>query len=331
MSIFSPIPDKMINVIKECKRAVVCGHLNPDGDCANSVMALGLLLKALNKEYLLVNEGNFSRPEIEGFECSLSKDIPEYYKNKDTVGIVVDCSTYDRLGNYADLFENTFTTVVIDHHSSGFNSDDTHYIVPESPSSTLLVYRFFKALSLDISTETAQFLFRGFATDSGFFKFLGKNSSECFEIIADLVRCGADPSVEYSRITGGKTFSSVKFLAAAIDRTQSLFDGRLMVTHEEKQDSTVFGDNSRASDEYYEQMFKIKDVEAVAFFKISNKVEDAIEVGLRASSFSRINVGAIASGLGGGGHIKAAGVTIKGSLEEVQNTIFAEFSKAFAN
>lgn len=331
MSIFSPVPEKLIQMIRGCKKAVVCGHLNPDGDCANSVMAMGLLLKNLGKDYLLVNDGGFSRPEISDFKQYLSDCIPDSFMNKDTLGIVVDCSTYDRLGSYAPLFENTFTTVVIDHHSNGFDTDDFHYIVPSSPSTTLLVYKLFKAFEIDISQTVAQLLFRGFATDSGFFKFLGENSAECFEIIAELVRSGVNPSIEYYRVTGGKPFSSVRFLSAVIERTQSFFDGRLMVTHEEPEDSSVFGDNSRASDEYYAQMLSVKGVEAVAFFKISNKVENAIEVGLRAGSNSSVNVGAIASKLGGGGHVKAAGVTIKGALKEVQKIIIAEFSMAFEN
>ena len=326
MSIFSSIPQQLTDAVKNCKRAVVCGHLNPDGDCANSVMAMGLLLKSLGKQYILVNEGSFLRPEIEEFKKSLSEAVPQEYQNKDTLGIVVDCSTYDRLGIYANLFENVFTTVVIDHHSSGFSSDASHYIVPSSPSTTLLIYKLFKALNVELNKEISQLIFRGFATDSGFFKFLGENSAECFEIVADLVRCGVNPSIEYANISGGKPFNTVKFLAAIIERTEMYFDGRLAVSHEQLSDCGKFGDNSRASDEYYAQMFTVKGVEAIAFFKVSNKVENAIEVGMRASATSSVNVGAIAAKHGGGGHVKAAGVTIKGSYEEVKNLILKEFA-----
>lgn len=329
MSIFSSIPKQLTDAIKNCKRAVVCGHLNPDGDCANSVMAMGLLLKALKKEYILVNEGSFSRPEIEEFKNVLSCEIPKNYLNKDTLGIMVDCSTFDRLGMYADFFENVFTTVVIDHHSNGFSADEYHYIVSESPSTTLLVYKLYKTLNVEINRETAQLIFRGFATDSGFFKFLNEKSSECFEIIADLVNTGVNPSIEYAKISGGKSFDTVRFLSAVIDRTELFFDGRLAVSHEKLSDASKFGDNSRASDEYYAQMFTVKGIEAIAFFKVSNKVRDAIEVGMRASSTSSVNVGAIASKLGGGGHVKAAGVTIKGSYEEVKELILAEFAIVF--
>lgn len=328
--VFYPIPEQLITTILQSTRFVVCGHMRPDGDCAYSVMAMGNLLKQLNKEYILVNEGNFLKAEISDFEKKLQKDIPQSWLNKETVGIIVDCSTKDRLGCYAESFER-FTTLILDHHSSGFTKNQTNYIVPESPSTTLIVYKLFKALNLEITLDTAQMLFRGFVTDSGFFKFLGANSQESFEIVADLVRIGVNPAEEYAYISGNKPLNGVKFLSQLIQRTETYFNGKLVISHEEPSDLQEFGEQSLTADSYYAQMLAVKDVEAVALLKISNKIDNAVEVGLRASHNSKIDAGEIATLHGGGGHMKAAGVTIQDTYIKVKETIIKDFEKIFCN
>lgn len=320
MTAFPSVPESLINAIKNCKRAVVCGHQNPDGDCANSVMALGLLLKSLNKPYILVNEGNFNRPEIQEFGKIVSEDVPKSWLNNETLGIIADCSVLDRIGKFQDIYQY-FDILVVDHHSSGTEFGHYRYIVPESISTTLLVYQLYKACNIELTEESARMIFRGFATDSGFFKFLKADCSPTFEIIADLVKHNVAPDEEFYAVNGNKQFESVKFLSELIKRTESFFDGRLMISHEKLEDSNTFGDNARASDDLYAQLLAVKGVEAVLFFKKSKKVEHAIEVGFRASYFSKIDVGAIASSFGGGGHAKASGCTIKGSYAKVKEQV----------
>lgn len=328
MKRFPSVPSDLTNAILNCKRAIVCGHLNPDGDCANSVMSMGLLLKALGKKYILVNEGNFERPEIEEFGRIVAKEIPKSWLNKSTLGIVVDCSTPDRLGVYQDAYSK-LDIAVIDHHASGTEFGHYRYVVPQSISTTLLIYNVFKACKVELSEEVAHLIFRGFATDSGFFKFLGTGSAPTFRIIADLAEYNVAPNMEFHNVNGNKPLGSVFFLAEAIKRTESLMNGRLMITHEEPKDKSTFGDDARASDDYYAQMLSVKGVEVVLFFKQSSKVKGAIEVGMRASHNSSVNVGALASSFGGGGHAKAAGCTIKGSFKEVKEKVLNAIRPCF--
>ncbi len=325
---FPPVPDEILRLIKDRKRAVVCAHLNPDGDAAYSVMAAGLLLKELGKEYLLVNDGAFSRPEIRGFQDVLSPDVPEDWLSKDTLGIILDCGSPDRTGSKGELF-NSFTCIVIDHHSSSCKFSDYSYIVPESPSATLLVYCLFKALNVPLSKEAAQLIFRGFITDSGFFRFLGTGTEEVFNVIADLVRCGVNPSEEYARLNSGRNFLSVSFLGTLIKRTEIFYNGALLISHEEPSDISVYGEEGRSSDGLYRELLSVENAQVVVFFKISNKVQDAIEVGLRASYNSNVDVGAFAAKYGGGGHKKASGFTMKASYEEVRDLVISEMGEFF--
>ncbi len=325
---FPPVPESVLNLIRGAHRVVVSGHLNPDGDAANSVLAMGHLLEKLGKEYLLVNDGSFSRPEIRLFESSLAAQIPEDWLSPETLGIAVDCASKDRLGSKGNLFES-FTCLIIDHHATSDPFSRNAYIVPKSPSTTLLVYKLFKALDVELDSEAATLIFRGFATDSGFFRFVGKGSSEVFEIVAELVRHGVNPAKEYETLNSGRPFAALKYLSEMIRRTEVLFGGKLLFSHEEAGDKETYGEDARASDELYRELLSLKNAEAVCFLKVSGKVPGGIEAGLRVTEGSDFDAGAFAAAFGGGGHRKAAGFTVAAPYEEVKMRVLAKFGEYF--
>lgn len=328
MEQFPVVPEELLKALRGCSNAIICGHKNPDADCANSVLSMGHLMNLLGKQAVIVNDGAFNRPETRDFEKALCKQIPEGFINSGTLGIVVDCSTIDRLGFYSTLYSE-LNIAIIDHHSSGQPFGNYHYIVPESSSTTLLVYNVYKALGIPLDETSARMIFRGFATDSGFFKFLGTNCKPTFDIIGDLVTHNVAPNEEYNYINGGRPFSSVKFLAVMIDRTELLYGGRLLVSHEEESDIDEYGENARASDELYNQLLSVEGVNVVVLFKRSQKDKNCIELGFRSTRESNIDVGAIASDFGGGGHIWAAGATVAGTYEEVRARVLERLAKEF--
>ncbi|MCR5761655.1 MAG: DHH family phosphoesterase [Sphaerochaetaceae bacterium] len=323
MKSFPLPPQNVLDSILNCKRAVVCGHGAPDGDCVNSVASMGLLLKALGKEYYLVNDGPFFRPEVEFIQDYLTEELPEDILNKETLGIVVDCSTPSRLGTKWNYFKN-FTLTVVDHHSSGEDFGDARYIVPDSISTTLLIYQLYKALGVTMTKEAAQYIFRGFATDSGYFKFLHDGSGPTLRIVADLADCGVVLNDEYHYISGGKPFGTVRFFGELLNRVESFYNGKVLISHEEKEDFDRFGDNARASDDLYGTLTLVKGVQVVFFFKISKRCEGATEVGIRSNHNCSFDAGKFASLFGGGGHAKAAGLTVEGSYEEVKEMILTK-------
>ncbi|MCR4675806.1 MAG: bifunctional oligoribonuclease/PAP phosphatase NrnA [Sphaerochaetaceae bacterium] len=326
MKEFPKPSEEVLASIRNCTTAVVCGHGGPDGDCVNSVAAMGLLLKALGKKYYLINDGPFFRTEVRFIQDLITEELPEEILNKNTLGIVVDCSTPSRLGSKSSIFDN-LTVTVIDHHSSGEQFGDHRYVVPESISTTLLVYQVYKALGVEITKEAAQYLFRGFATDSGYFKFLHENSGETLRIVADLADCGVVPNDEYHYINGGKPFENLQFLGKIINRIERLYDNRVIISHEEREDFKLYGDNSRASDEFYGQAATVEKVQVIFFFKISKREENSIEVGIRSTHSCSFDAGAFAALFGGGGHEKAAGLTISGTYEEVKEKILKAVEK----
>jgi len=315
---YPPIDEEILYVLRKHEEFVVVGHVSPDGDCISSQMAMKALLLKMGKRVHLANAGPFDRSEITHLRADFLPHIDEELHKRNPVVVVVDCSTRERLGHLGDEIEG-LTTVIFDHHSSGEQFGTYRYIVPRSVSTTFIIMHLFKTLGMEISSETAEHLFFGFATDTGFFRFINAYRGESLRMAAELVDLGVSPNMMNNRMTGGKNLSYVKYLGKLIDRSESHFEGKLMASTSYLEDSETYITNDKPSDALYSMLLSIQGVEVVVFFK--QLTEEVTEVGFRASHQSHIDVGALAESFGGGGHKKAAGVTVQQPIATVRENL----------
>ncbi|MGE4453611.1 MAG: bifunctional oligoribonuclease/PAP phosphatase NrnA [Sphaerochaeta sp.] len=304
---YPPIDEEILSLLRQRQEFIVIGHVSPDGDCLSSQMAMNSLLLKMGKTVHMANAGPFDRSEITHLRSDFLAHIDEELKSRNPLVVVVDCSAPERIGHLAQEIEG-LTTVIFDHHSSGEQFGTYRYIVPRSVSTTLIIMQVYKALEVEITQEIAEHLFFGFATDSGFFRFINAYRGETLRLAAELVDLGVSPNVMNDRMTGGKSLGYVKYLGKLIDRSESFFDGKLMLSSSCMEDSETYITTDKPSDSLYTMLLSVQGVEVVLFFK--ELAEDKTEVGFRSSHQSSINVGALAESFGGGGHKKAAGATI---------------------
>ena len=96
-------------------------------------------------------------------------------------------------------------------------------------------------------------------------------------------------------------------------------DGQLIICHQ----PLSMGDE-RLSDGVYATLLEAENVKAVIFLK---EKPDSVEIGFRSKHHSGIDVGALASEFGGGGHMHAAGASISASAEEAEKMLEKRFSE----
>ncbi len=315
---YPEVEPKVLSAIHDASIAIVIGHISPDGDCIHSQIAMAKLLQSLSVEVHLVNAGPFTRKEINDYEPLFARHIDPVLKKKNPLVVVVDCSTIDRIGYIADEIEG-LTTLVVDHHASGNRFGDITYIVPKSFSTTLCIMQLYKALEVKLTHEIAEHIFFGFATDTGFFKFIGPYRGETFDLVAELVETGVSPNEVSNRMEGGHTLSSRLYLGKLLSSTTSLLDGKVMMAIEEEGEFAEYQPSDRPSDSLYGHLLGIEGVQAVLYFK--HLEADVWEIGFRAAHNSLVDVGKIAATFGGGGHRKAAGATIKLSFDAIKEKL----------
>lgn len=325
MRLFPPIPEAILSHLKKDSSFIVIGHKSPDGDCLSSELGMEFLLKALGKEVLLANAGPFERQEIRPLESRFAHTIPEEYLAKKPTVVIVDCSTNDRIGSLYDQVKHLHV-LVVDHHASGERWGDDLYLVPDSPSTTLLVQHLFEALDVEISPEVARLLFFGFATDTGFFRFLQSEQAEALDSVSKLVAKDVSPNQVYMEIHGGKSIAFVKYLGVLIDRAESYFGGKVMISYTRLKDKETYPTDT-PSDPFYSHMLSIGGVQAVALFK--EKEDGNVEAGLRSSHDNLVDVGRIAAHFGGGGHVHASGFTVKGDVFTIRDNFLKQLELVF--
>ncbi|MBQ4377796.1 MAG: bifunctional oligoribonuclease/PAP phosphatase NrnA [Treponema sp.] len=301
----------------------VIGHKDPDGDAVYSCLAMKNLLEEKNLKYQLLSAGPFKRPEIREHARLFSNEMiflsePE---RKKTGLIILDCSEMERLGEIEGDLKN-LDTFIIDHHKTAEVSENC-IIDPSAPATACLVQQIYEKLIGNLPKQTAEYLFFGLSTDTGYFRFLNTESAEVFRQAARLVESGANPRTTYDKITGGKPYSTRKLLGIMLDRVERRYNNKLAVTYETMEDTKEWGQEGRDSDSLYSLLLSVDGIEAVLF--VRQDTELTCTCGFR--SRDKVDVSAIAAKFGGGGHKNAAGLSIDGKIPEVLEKICAEFKK----
>jgi phosphoesterase RecJ-like protein len=321
------VPDALVQFIKTGSKFIIIGHKEPDGDCVGSQLALRSALTRMGKSAIACSQGPFKRSELRDYAGQFSA-APTEEEKKDAKVIVVDSSAMERTGDLHELLEG-LPRAVIDHHAAGTHPPSTFqapvYIDPSLPSCTLLIEKLITALGIEPTAEEAVLLLFGLCTDTGFFRHLTEKNSSVLEAAARMTRRGASPKSVYNIMNGGKSLESRILLGHILSRTESYFDGRLVLSHETLEEFDTFGFEGRDSDNLYRMLQSIEGVKAVVI--IRQECADSCTVGLR--SVDPVDVSQIAYSLGGGGHKNASGLTMKGNISQIKQIMLESFKKVF--
>lgn len=290
------------------------GHIRPDGDCVGSVMGLYLYLKeqhpSLNVDvYLEMIPESFHL--IQDTEV-IRHEIPE--QKAYDLFICLDCGDKGRLGFSAPLFENAKETLCIDHHVSNEAFADYNYIVPDASSTSELVYRLID--SEKISKCCAEALYMGIAHDTGVFQY-SCTSPETMEAAAQLLRKGINGNQIIDKTFYEKTYVQNQILGKALLESMLILDKKCIVSYITQKDMEFFGAIPADLEGIVSLLRYTKGTE-VALFLYETDFQ-TYKVSLRSKEF--VDVSRIAKYFGGGGHVRAAGCSLKGDVHDIINNV----------
>jgi phosphoesterase RecJ-like protein len=318
------VPPELLDFIDRYSTFYVIGHKEPDGDCVGSQLALASFLRRMGKEVTLCSAGPFTRTEVMPFEHRFAAEVPAELASERAAAFILDCSSLGRIGAVAETLPPV-PLAFVDHHASGEASGSVVYIDDRAPAVTLMVLAIIEASGQRPTKEEAEMLFFGMATDTGYFRHLDDASQDTFAAASRLVAAGASPKRCFAMMYGGKSLISRKLMGEILMRTEPYYDGRLLVSYVTLEDQQRYGLASRDSDMLYQLLFGVSGCEAAMV--IRQESETDCTAGLRARD--RVDVGSIAARFGGGGHRLAAGLSIRGRIDEVREKLIAAFDPAF--
>lgn len=301
-------------VLKHVKTVAIGGHVRPDGDCVGSCLGLYQYIKE-NYEEIQADVYLEDIPDSFHFikaAKEIRHEVPD--KKEYDLFIVLDCVDKERLGFSKALFEHAKETFCVDHHISNLAFADQNYIFPEASSTSELVYRL---LDLEkITKETAECLYLGIVHDTGVFQY-SCTAPETMEVAANLMRKGINASEIIEKTFYEKTFAQNQILGRALFESFLFMDGKCIVSYITQRMMEFHGVTPKDLEGIVSQLRVTKGVEVAVL--LYETAPHEYKVSLRASG--DVDVSRIAQYFGGGGHKKAAGVTMKGTVHDVINNL----------
>ncbi|MFW5718195.1 MAG: DHH family phosphoesterase [Spirochaetota bacterium] len=320
------VPAELLDFLRLHDTFYLLGHVEPDGDCVASALALGSYLeRQLGKTVRYYNEGPFNRREIACYEDRFEPRIAEEHRAGDPkpAAVILDCTGPDRIGRLQEDLDG-LPLAVIDHHATGEPYGDVRFVVPTVMATCYLVQLVIEEFGGPLGQADAQLLLFGIATDTGYFRHAESDAAGLFAGVARLMAAGASPRKTHARVFGGHTLDSRKLLGTLLGRARSIGGGRGVITWETREDTQRHGTQSRDSDTLYRLLFGIDGLRTVAL--IREEDESTVSGSLR--SIDSLDVSRIARSFGGGGHKRAAGFTAGLDLDEAIDAVTSALEAA---
>ncbi|MBS3976529.1 MAG: bifunctional oligoribonuclease/PAP phosphatase NrnA [Syntrophomonadaceae bacterium] len=299
-------------ILNNQRRVLVVSHLLPDGDCLGSAVALSLGLK--QSGHIVQNSNGDSIPEMYEFLSEIGGFLlPSCIEKTPEIAFLVDCSDFGRIGPKLQLILNDCPCIInIDHHLTNKYFGHYNYVDPMAAATGELIFKMLQQLNWPISVEMATALYTAIVTDTGSFQF-ENTTAETLKLAATLRELGAQADVIRKWLWESRPLAGLLLLKEALNSMHLEADGRLAWMALEQKAFARVGATNDLAEGVINYPRTLKGVEiSILFREVS---EEEIKVGLRSKNY--VDVSLLAAQFGGGGHKRAAGCTVHGTLTDV--------------
>lgn len=299
---------------------LVVSHVQPDGDAVSSTLAVGWLLSCLGKKYTMLNEGPIpKRMEYlwhAGEIVNLADgELPRQYSNI----ICVDCADFQRVGLTQRYFASDARIVNIDHHPTNNGYGLVTLIKPDAAATAEILFDLLKTFQVEWDLDIATAIYTGLLTDTGGFRYTN-TSPKVMAAVSELLAMGVNGPELAENLLEEMTLAQVKVLNRALNTLQLSPEGDIAWLYVTPQDMIECGAANEDLEGIVNYPRNIRGVEVGILFKVIN--EHAVKASLRSAG--KVDVAALAQVFGGGGHTRAAGARIDGTLDEAVALVLQE-------
>lgn len=314
---------RLLELAGEAESIAVLGHVRPDGDCIGSCLAVWNYLEEQypKKEiqvYLEKPPVKFNY--LKHFE-SISQDA-QTGKCYDLC-ICLDSGDKSRLGDFGVYLDTAKKSICLDHHITNVGYAQENFVQAQVSSTCEVLYGFLEEEK--ISKEVAACIYTGIIHDTNVFK----NSNTTAQTMAVAGRM-MEKGINFGRIIDEsfyrKTYMQNQIMGRAILESIAFMDGKCIFSVIRQKDMKFFGAEGSDLDGIVDQLRITDGVECAIFLHETENQQ--FKVSMRSNDI--IDVSRVAAYFGGGGHVRAAGCTMGGSVHDVINNLSEQIAKQFA-
>lgn len=289
---------EILKLIKKYDTITIFGHINPDGDCFGTSLALRELLRL-----------NFPKKKV----YSLAGTLPQLEKRlttqdtledeeiiKNSLAILIDVSEIERVSDQRVTLAKQI--IKIDHHIENKPFYGIKWVDEGAIACCQMIAELAFAAKWKMNKLIAELLYLGICTDSGRFRYAPTNS-KTHRIVAKLLDLGAETDSIF-KILYLSDEAYVKYQALLVSKFKRT-KHNVVYCMADVNDYEQFGLHFDQISKNVNVIGNIRGCPAWILF--TRAPEKYIRVEFRSH---KINVQKIAAKYGGGGHLHAAGARL---------------------
>ncbi len=304
-----------IGRLLRAENVLILCHKNPDGDTIGTAAALLHALKSLGKEAAVLCSdpipSRYSYMQIELFHGQFD---PGYI-------VAVDVASIQLFGDSIQEYTEQID-LCIDHHGSNSGYADAMLLDAQAAATCEIMYDVIRAMNVEITPLIAECLYTGISTDTGCFLF-SNTTVKSHLLAAKLMEAGARVQELNMILFENKSKGRMAIERTALENLEYHFDDRCALMYMTREQIAASGVGPNELEDITSLPRKIEGVQVGitlrqlpgASYKISVRTTEGVDAC------------AIAKRLGGGGHARASGCELEGTLENAKAAILAEVER----
>ncbi len=313
---------ELLTAIKEYSPIAILTHSNPDGDGFCAALALQEIISHYGKKADVLLE----KSPAEKYDFLDAQNRTKIFFNHlyYELIIILDAHSENRIGECAEILPTAQKIISIDHHlEQDPISNAITYIDVNAVSIGAIIFELFKEELPDILNNhyIANAIYTTILNDTD--NFINSNvDAKTFEICSKLMEYGVQPGEIVQNFLLNKPPQQMKFIGEVLSTIKTYENDKILfmkITLNMLEQNALKADST---DKIMRWIKGTKNVDVSICFQEIRK--DRYRLSLRSS---RVDVNKVAVLFGGGGHKKASGCEMKGTLSEVQKTILNELKK----
>lgn len=310
--------EQVLDALRTGRDFVVASHARPDGDATGSQLALALALTHLGKAVRVVSRDQ-PPPYFRSFPGAADIEITQHVDGIFDTAVILECGSLDRT-EITGL--DRAAIVNVDHHVGNTMYGTVNWFDEGAAACGEMVFDIVKGLGVPLTSEIGSFLYVTILTDTGAFHH-GNVTARTFDICRTIADAGVSPATIAAQVYQQGTLGKLRLTGALLDGMELCGNGRVAVLHI---DESLLRETGGAADDI-EGLINIplaaSDIQAVVLFK---DLPDRLRVSVRSKG--AIDVQAVATTYGGGGHRNASGFSVDRPLEEARPRVVTDIVAA---
>ena len=301
--------------LRKMDNVVILCHCNPDGDTLGSAFALYYMFEYLGKTSRVECGDGLPKRYSFMFPNYVPKDFePEYI-------VAVDIADEKLFGEKLDKYCGK-VDLCIDHHDTNKHYAKDWYVNPKAAANAENMEEVCAELGIPVSKKIADCIYTGVSTDTGCFCY-SNTTSHSHETAKRMMDAGCDFANINRVMFEIKSQSRIALEKEVLNIVEYHFERRCALIYITKD----MMERTGALEAELEGMAAMpRQIEGVEVGIMIRERENDYKISLRTGE--ELDASEVCGRLGGGGHKRASGCNVSGTLDEAKAAILREVGKS---